>query len=131
MEVLRELEGRGAIYLAHRLLQTCGQIFRYAIVTGRAERDISTDLRGALKTIKKTNYSSLKIEELPEFLKKLDEYQGEVQTKLAIKLLILMFVRTGELRAAKWDEFKLEREEGSAPQTSDQKRVKKRDYFLL
>ena len=115
LEVLRKIEGRGAVDLAHRLLQICGQIFRYAIATGRAERDISADLRGALKTIKKTNYSSLKIEELPEFLKKLEEYQGEVQTRLAIKLLILTFVRTGELRGAKWEELKLEKEEWHIP----------------
>ena len=59
LAVLRLIEARGAIDIAHRALQTCGQIFRYAIATGKAERDISADLRGALKTRKKENYSHL------------------------------------------------------------------------
>jgi len=59
LAVLRLIETRGAIDIAHRVLQTCGQIFRYAIATGREERDISADLRGALKTRKKENYSRL------------------------------------------------------------------------
>lgn len=115
LEVLRKVEDSGALNLAHKILQICGQIFRYAIVTGRVQRDISADLRGALKTTKTTSYSKLKTEELPEFLNKLEGYQGEVQTKLAIKLLILTFVRTGELRGAKWEEFKLDKEEWHIP----------------
>lgn len=98
--VLREIEARGAIDIAHRAQQTCGQIFRYAIAIGKAERDISADLRGALKTRKKENYARLEAKELPEFIRKLEEYDCELQTKLAMKLLILTFVRSGELRGA-------------------------------
>ena len=112
---LRNIEARGAIDIAHRALQTCGQIFRYAIATGKAERDISADLRGALKTRKKENYSCLKANELPEFLDKLQKYDGDLQTKLAFKLLILTFTRTGEIRGARWEEIDFERKEWRIP----------------
>jgi len=103
--VLREIEKRGALDIAGRIRQTCGQIFRYAIATGRAERDITADLKGALKTRKKTHYSSLAENDLPEFLEKLEKYDGDIQTKLGLKLLLLAFVRTIELRGAKWCEI--------------------------
>ena len=112
---LRNIEARGAIDIAHRALQTCGQIFRYAIATGKAERDISADLRGALKTRKKENYSHLKANELPEFLEKLEQYDGDLQTKLAFKLLMLTFTRTGEIRGARWEEIDFERKEWRIP----------------
>ncbi len=85
---LRAIEARGALEVARRVLQVCGQVFRYAVMTGRAERDISADLKGALKTQKKSNYAYLKESELPEFLSKLDRYDGDLQTKLALKFLI-------------------------------------------
>jgi integrase len=75
--VLRKIEARGALDIAHRALQTCGQIFRYAIATGRADRDIAADLRGALKPTKTTNHAYLKEHELPEFLAKLEGYNVE------------------------------------------------------
>lgn len=115
LAILRLIEMRGAIDIAHRVLQTCGQIFRYAIATGRAERDISADLRGALKTRKKENYSRLEAKELPEFLSKLEEYDGELQTTLALKFLLLTFVRTGELRGAKWEEIDFKKKEWRIP----------------
>ena len=115
LEVIKGVEERGAVDLAKRLLQICGQIFRYAIIIERAERDITADLKGALKSIKKSNYNKLKTEELPEFLGKLENYQGELLTKLAVKLVILTFVRTMELRGAKWEEFNLEKEEWHIP----------------
>ncbi len=115
LEVIKGVEARGAVDLAKRLLQICGQIFRYAIIIERAERDITADLKGALKSVKKSNYSKLNTEELPEFLGKLENYQGELLTKLAVKLIILTFVRTMELRGAKWEEFNLEKEEWHIP----------------
>ena len=115
LEVIKEVEARGAVDLAKRLLQICGQIFRYAIIIERVERDITADLKGALKSVKKGNYNRLKIEELPEFLKKLENYQGEELTKLAVKLIILTFVRTIELRGAKWQEFKIDKQEWHIP----------------
>ena len=105
LAVIRLVEKRGAIDIAKRLLQTTGQIFRYAVSIGKVDRDITQDLRGALKTRKKENYLYLKEEELPEFLQKLESYDGEFQTKLGLKLLILTMVRTIELRGAKWSEI--------------------------
>lgn len=115
LSIIRSIEARGAIDIAHRILQTCGQIFRYAIASGRAERDISTDLRGALKTRKKSHFAAIKEVELPEFLAKLKEYDGHIQTKLAIQLLMLTFVRTSELRAARWEEIDLDKAEWRIP----------------
>jgi integrase len=115
LHALQKIEKRGAIDIAHRALQTCGQIFRFAIATGRANRDLSTDLKGALTSKKKTNYSRLEENELPEFLAKLEKYDGELQTKLALKFLILTFVRTKELRGARWDEINFESKEWHIP----------------
>jgi integrase len=115
LSVVRAIESRGAIDIAHRVLQTCSQIFRYAIAIGKAERDISADLRGALKTRKKAHYAYLKAVDLPEFLSKLEAYDGNLQTKLAIKLLMLTFVRTVELRGAKWEEINFDAAEWRIP----------------
>lgn len=127
LAVLRLIETRGAIDIAHRVLQTCGQIFRYAISTGRAERDISADLRGALKTRKKENYSHLEAKELPEFLDKLEKYEGDIQTKLALKFLLFTFVRTGEIRGARWEEIDFEKNEWRIPA----ERMKMRDLHIV
>ena len=108
LAVLRLVEKRGAIDIAKRLLQTSGQIFRYAVATGKTDRDITSDLKGALKTRVKTNYSYLRPEEFGEFCAALEKYKGEYQTKLGLKLLIHTFVRTKELRGAKWDEISFE-----------------------
>lgn len=113
--VLREIENRDALDLSHRLLQVCGQIFRYAISTCKTDRDIAADLRGALKTRKKESFSYLKEHQLAEFFSKLESYDGELQTKLALKLLILTFVRSGELRGARWEEFNFEKAEWRIP----------------
>lgn len=115
LTTIRLIEKRGAIDLAHRALQTCGQIFRYAIVTARAERDVSADLRGALKTKKAIHHAAMGASELPEFLEKLDSYDGHLQTKLALKLLLLTFVRTTELRAAQWSEINFDAAEWRIP----------------
>ncbi len=112
---LRLIEKRGALEIAQRALQCCGQIFMYAIATGRAERNPANDLKGALKTPVKQHYAHLQEIELPEFLKKLQIYKGELQTKLAIKLLVLTFVRTTELRGATWSEIDLSKAEWRIP----------------
>jgi len=127
LTTLRAIEARDAIDIAHRALQTCGQIFRYAIATGKAERDIAADLRGALKTRKKENYSRLAASELPEFLSKLEKYDGEIQTKLALKFLILTFVRSAEVRGAKWSEINFEKKEWRIPA----ERMKMRDPHIV
>lgn len=127
LAALRAIETRGAIDIAHRALQTCGQIFRYAVATGKAERDISGDLRGALQTRRKENYSHLEARELPEFFDKLEKYDGELQTKLALKFLLFTFVRTGEVRGARWEEIDFEKKEWRIPA----ERMKMRDLHIV
>jgi len=115
LSALREIEKRGAHEMSHRQLQACGQIFRYAIATGKAERDISADLKGALKTNKVEHYASLTERDLPTFLQALDNHQCDLQTKHALRLLLLTFVRTKELRGAKWEEIDFNKAEWRIP----------------
>jgi integrase len=131
LAMLKKIEARGAIDLAHRAQQTAGQILRYAISTGRAQIDVTINLRGALKTQKKKSHAYLKADELPTFLAKLDEYDtgydGDKQTQIATKLLLLTFVRTGELRGAKWSEINFEEAEWRIPP----ERMKMRELHIV
>lgn len=117
LEVIRKVESRGAHDIAQRNLQSCGQIFRYAIQTGRAERDVAADLRGALAAYTKNHYACIDLKELPDLLRAIDVNKARLypQTILATKLLILTFVRTGELIGAKWEEFDLDNAEWAIP----------------
>jgi integrase len=110
LSALRKVEYRGAHDLAHRVLQVSGQIFRYGIATGRCERDLSTDLRGALAPHKGKHQATITPEELPDLLRAIDGYAelGDRLTSLALRLLALTFVRTGELIGAQWKEFDLD-----------------------
>lgn len=115
LRTLRIIEARGAHELAHRCKQSCGQIFMYAIATGKADRNPAADLQGALKSHVKKTYAHLKEVDLPEFLKKLEAYTGTPQTKLAVELLMLTFVRTTELRAMTWAEIDFDKAEWRIP----------------
>lgn len=117
LSALRKIEKRGANEMARRTQQYCGQIFRYAVVTGRAERNPAADLRGALKPPKRTHFAAIEPSELPEFLAALSENNARlfVQTRLAIRLMLLTFVRTGELIKATWNEFDLDQGQWSIP----------------
>lgn len=116
LDLLRKVEKRGAEEVARRLRQTIGQIFRYAIVTGRAKRDPAADLKGALKTPgRQEHHKSMPREELPAFLGALDAYDGDPRTALALRLALLTFVRTTELRAAAWREVDLKAAEWRIP----------------
>jgi len=127
LSALRVIEKTGALDLAQRLLQAAGQIFMYAIATGRAERNPVPDLRGALKSPVRKNMAYLKQEELPEYLQKLEAYNGDAQTKLALKFLLLTFVRTSELRASEWQEINFDKAEWRIPA----KRMKMRDPHIV
>lgn len=106
LAVLRRVEARGALDTAHRLHQNCGQIWRYAVATGRAERDITQDLKGALPPARETHLGAItKPAAIGALLHNIDEYRGSEVVRLALKLAPLVFVRPGELRQAKWDEF--------------------------
>jgi integrase len=115
LAMLRGIESRGTLDTAKRVMQACGQIFMYAIATGRAERNPVPDLRGALKAPVTKHHSYLQATELPEFLRKLGAYDGSGQTRLALRLLLLTFVRTNELRAAEWVEIDFAKAEWRIP----------------
>jgi Phage integrase central domain/Arm DNA-binding domain/Phage integrase family len=115
LAVLRKIESRNALEVASRVYQRCGAVFRYAVATGRCERSPVADLRGALKAPKREHRAALSAADLPEYLRKLEAYDGHLQTKLALKLLALTFVRTGELRGAEWTEFDIEHSEWRIP----------------
>ena len=103
LDALRKIEKRGAREMARRAMQYCAQVFRYAVVTGRVERNPAADLKGALKPVIHTHYAALEPNDLPEFLHALECNDARLygQTRLAIRLLMLTFVRTGELIKAK------------------------------
>lgn len=108
LDVLQVMENRGALYLAGAVLQRCSAVFRYAIASCRLKTNPAADLKGALKAAHTRSYASLSEKDIPNFLKALDNYGGYKTTKLAIRLLMLTFVRTGELRGARWEEFDFE-----------------------
>jgi integrase len=116
LNVLRRVEARGRYETARRLRSTCGQVFRYAIATGRAERDLSADLRGAL-TVPKAKHRSAITDPLAigAMLRAIDGYDGHPVTLAALRLAPLVFVRPGELRQAEWNEIDFEQEEWRIP----------------
>lgn len=109
LAAVRKLEDEGKRDLAHRMMQHCGQIFRYAVATGRADLDLTQHLKGILQPAKTKHYPHLPESELPAFLRELDQYDSKYRglrlTKLAFKMLILTFVRSSEIRGAKWEEI--------------------------
>ncbi len=112
LTVLRRIESRGALETAHRAHQNCGQVFRYAVATGRTERDPSHDLRGALPPAKERHHPSITDPKaIGALLRAADGYQGAFVTKCALRLAPLVFVRPGELRKAEWSEIELEKAE--------------------
>lgn len=104
--LLRAIESRGTVDMAHRIQQHCGAIFRYAISTGRAVTDPVPSLRGSLSTIKQEHYAALTDPaEYAQLLRDIDNYRGEATTKAAMQLLALTFQRTKEVRFAEWSHF--------------------------
>lgn len=109
LAVLRRIEAAGKLETAQRLKQTCGQVFRYAIATGRAERDPAADLRGALKTAKTRHHASITDPgKVGELLRVIKGFEGSHVVTCALKLAPLVFVRPGELRKAEWSEIDLD-----------------------
>ncbi len=117
LSAIRRIESRGAIETAHRALQNCGQIFRYAIATGQAVRDLSSDLRGALQPVNKNRHhaSITDPKEIAKLLRAINDYEGFFVTKCALQLAPLFFVRPGELRHAEWTEIDFEKAEWHIP----------------
>lgn len=108
MAALSKMEERGATEKARKVRQRCGEVWKYAIITGRAEYNPAPDLASAMVPHKRQNYAHLSISELPEFLNSIDGYMGSQLVKLAVRLLIITGVRPGELRNATWSEINLE-----------------------
>ena len=112
LTVLRRIENRGALDTAHRAHQNCGQVFRYAVATGRCERDPSGDLRGALVPAKHKHFAAITDPSaVGELLRAIDGFRGTFVVQCALKLAPLFFVRPGELRKAEWQQFDLEKGE--------------------
>jgi integrase len=116
LSVLRKVEARGRYETARRLRSTCGMVFRYAIATGRAERDPSADLRGALTSPKITHRSAI-VDPIAigALLRAIDGFDGQPTTRTALRLAPLVFVRPGELRHAEWAEIDLQAAEWRIP----------------
>jgi hypothetical protein len=113
---LRPVEHRGLNETAHRALQRCGQIFRYAVATGRTTRDITVDLRGALAPVVVENRAAItEPAKIGALLRAIDGYDGYPTTGIALRLAPYLFVRPGELRAAEWKEIDLEAAEWRIP----------------
>ena len=116
LTVLRRIEERGAVDTAHRASQNCGQVFRYAIATGRAERDPVPDLRGALPPARETHHASIvDPKEIGSLLRAIDGYEGGLIVRCALRLAPLVFVRPGELRKAEWSEINWDKAEWTIP----------------
>lgn len=112
LDVLRQIEKRGALDMAKRQGQVCGQIFRFAIASGKAETDPVPSLRGALKATAKGHHAAITPDELPEFIRAFEKIEGRmfVPTKVMFRLMMLTFVRTSELTETPWSEIDLENE---------------------
>ncbi len=110
LDMIRKIEARGALDVATRVKQICGQICRYGVSTGKCDRDHAADLSGALKVGKVQHFAALSIKEMPEFLRVLASNDARLfaQTRRAMKILMFTFVRTNELINATWDEFDLD-----------------------
>jgi integrase len=116
LDMLRRIEKRGALYTAHKTLQNCGQVFRYAIATARGTGDPSTALKGALPPQKPTHHASIADpKEVGALLRAIDDYEGAFVTQCALKFAPLVFVRPGELRHAEWQEFDTSKAEWRIP----------------
>jgi integrase len=109
LEVLRRIEARGAVSTAHRVKQICGQVFRYAIATGRASRDPSSDLRGALAPERERHFGALtNPSDVAALARAIDGYRGSFVVRCALRFTALTFARPGEIRRAEWTEIDLD-----------------------
>jgi integrase len=116
LSALRVIEKRGAIESAHKIKQLCGQVFRFAVASGLADRDMTADLRGALSAVPEAHYAAITDpKEAAELLRAIDAYNGHAYAVIALKLAPLVFVRPGELRSAEWSEIDLDAAEWRIP----------------
>ncbi|MGR4872215.1 tyrosine-type recombinase/integrase [Variovorax sp. LARHSF232] len=115
-KVARRMEARGIHESAHRIVQICSQVFRYAVAVGLVERDVTVDLRGALVSVDKTNYPAITDpKRVGQLMRAIRAYEGHPTVRAALQLSPLVFVRPGELRAAEWSEMDLDAGEWRIP----------------
>lgn len=117
LDLANSVKQRGANELAKRIIQMCRHIYRYAIVTGRADTNIAEDLKGMVKAKPKSHFAAIEAKELPQFISDLRDHKAKLnrQTYLAVNFMMLTFVRTGEMIGAKWEEFDLEQKQWIVP----------------
>lgn len=127
LAVLQKIEKRGALEQASKIRRRCGEVFRYAVITGRAKYNPAPDLSGAMNKPETKHFPFLQESEIPDFVKALNNYQGSKITKYATQLLMLTGVRTVELRFAEWSEFDFENALWEIPK----ERMKKRRPHLV
>lgn len=128
LSVLRRIEAQGSHETAHRVRSLCGRVIRYAIATGRAERDVTADLKGALAPIGTRNLAAITDPaRVGELLRAIDTYQGHPSVQYAFRLAPLVFVRPGELRHAEWSEIDFD----NAEWRISAERMKMREQHLV
>jgi integrase len=128
LAIIRPIEARDALETAHRVMQICGKVFRYAVATGRAERDVTADLRGAIPPRREKHHATITNPvEVGKLLRAIDSYEGQFAVACALKLAPLVFVRPGELRQAEWSEFNFESTEWRIPA----ERMKMREQHIV
>lgn len=115
--MVKAIQDRGARDLAKRALETTGQIFRYAVAHGYARRNPAAEIKPGdiLKTSQRVNFARVDVKELPNLLRAMEAYRGTNLTRLAVKLLALTFVRTGELIGARWSEIDFDESRWNVP----------------
>lgn len=124
LAAVRQVEERGALDVAHRVLTTAGQVWRYAVATGRAKRDVSADIRGALKPHHGKHFAAITDPvRLGALLRAIKVYQGGPIVRAALQLAPMLFQRPGELRAAEWSEFDLDAAIWTIPAARMKRRV--------
>lgn len=127
LAVLQKIEKRGALEQASKIRRRCGEVFRYAVITGRVKYNPAPDLAGAMNKPETKHFPFLREDEIPDFVKALNNYQGSKITKYATQLLMLTGVRTVELRLAEWSEFDFDNAIWEIPK----ERMKKRRPHLV
>jgi integrase len=127
LEIMRKIEDRKAYDVTRGVLSLCSQIFRYGIPNGMCEYDVTVGINKALVFIKRKNFNCINTSEFPKLLKDIEKHTCSFLTKYALKLIILTFVRTGELRFAKWSEIDFDKKEWRIPA----ERMKMREQHIV
>ena len=116
LKCLRRVEERGAIETAHRIKQSIGQVFRYAVATGRAQRDQTADLKGALSVVKSKHFAALtNPQQVGQLLRDIQTYEGHIETRIALRVSAYLFQRPNEIRRMEWLELDFEKRVWSLP----------------